>query len=228
MKEKWLLNIFLFKEWLRDVFIEYISIENLSLYLKILNYYLKSINKVLKYLKYDKRELLIFVWKDVKKIDILLKLFNFYINWDYWLIKEIGFLLDYPKCCVSQFYEFFKRISPYDFKFYYFYYFDIIRYNSKKFYKLLNIFSDNRLIFHTPCRFDCTNSIYLAQKYIRVIKTNDLLKKNIKKLWYIDKVILKDTNEYFCYTNGQIVEKWVYYEYNPKWNRYKKQIYKFE
>lgn len=198
--------------WNKEISLDYISNE----YFFELSAFLKS-QEIFSYdfSKLDDNEFIVYFSLSKEKLDTFKNHFDLYIAWDNTNIINIWKYLWFPYCCTSNFYDFFRYIKIKDMKYYMFDFIKNIYKNSDNFNKYLDIFKEERQVFHSPCSFCCKESVSIW------INTKVLLSKYNIKI---------DINEYeylFFQTNDFIrldktwkyISDWVYYEYNEKSDR---------
>lgn len=198
--------------WNKEISLDYISNKH---FFELNNFFESQEIFFYDFSKLDDKEFIVYFALSKEKLYIFKNYFDLYIAWDNTKIISIWKYLWFPDCCTSNFYDFFENIKIKDMKYYMFDFIKNIFKNSDNFNKYLDIFKEERQIFHSPCLFCCKDSVRLW------IDTRILLSKyNIKV----------DINEYeylFFKTNDFIrldktwkyISDWVYYEYNEKADR---------
>lgn len=203
-------SFILFLEFEKEITLEYIDNTRIK---EVIDYFKQFDHIYTETLRLSNHETIVFFSYNKQKLFNILGLFSRYILWDSSLVKEIGYMLWFPQCCVKSFESFFSEI-PFDQL--YLYQYNFFKFKTLENYKIskyLDIFYDkNRLIFHTPCSFLCKESIFLAQK----------TEKYLSKYWISQKlshediydILLFPNNEYFVFYKQKYISFWVYYEYN--------------
>ncbi len=178
---------------------------------------------ILEYLRFTKRRNLKFVfWKEKnyfyiskkkelarKVMKIEKKISGMNLNQNNFekislLIKNLGELFGYPRCCINFFINCLKNKEP-NYVFY-----SYLNTKSNKISFLLNNLSVYRLISYFPCSYECKESLNFATKLFKnlpreqKIKTEEALKRDIL-IWNEEKMI--GFNQRF---NGRIIN------YNPE------------
>lgn len=190
---------------LKDISLEYISLDKKN--------DIEEIFKNQKFFVYDfslldDKEFIIYF--SFKK-DLLYEfknIFESYIAWNNDLTKEIWIKLWFPKCCINKFHSYFLNIDITSMKYYMYDYLRLVYFENTN-NKNLDIFQNKRLIFHTPCSWNCKYSLKIAENSLKILK-QDMNGYNY---------LIFPTNEYIRFKDNLYIWRWFYYEYNENWNR---------